>query len=156
MKLMGSVLVVKDMNKSREFYEGFLNQNVKMDLGANVSYDGFALQTLESWADFINKEESDINLDKTNEAELYFEVSDYDKFVEKLNSKKDIELVHDTKEFPWGQRGIRFYDPDNHIVEVGETLEGVVKKQLNDGMSEDEIVEKTGLPKEYIVEIKKN
>jgi len=156
MNLMGFVLVVKDMNKSREFYEGFLNQNVKMDLGANVSYEGFALQTLESWADFINKEESDINLDKTNEAELYFEVSDYDKFVEKLNSKKDIELVHDTKEFPWGQRGIRFYDPDNHIVEVGETLENVVKKQLKDGMSEYEIVEKTGLPKEYIMEIKKN
>jgi len=156
MKFMGSVLVVKDMKKSRDFYEGFLNQQVKMDLGANVSYESFALQTLESWANFIDKKEFDVNLDKTNEIELYFEASDYDKFVEKLNSKKDIELVHDTKEFPWGQRGIRFYDPDNHIVEVGETLEGVVKKQLNDGMSEDEIVEKTGLPKEYIVEIKKN
>jgi len=153
---MSSVLVVKDMKKSREFYEGFLNQKVQMDLGANVSYEGFALLTLERWTDFINKKKSDINLDKTNEVELYFEVLDYDKFLEKLKSEKNIELVHDTKEFPWGQRGIRFYDPDNHIVEVGETLESVVKKQLDDGMSVDEIIEKTGLPKEYIMEIKKN
>ncbi|MCL2688164.1 MAG: glyoxalase/bleomycin resistance/dioxygenase family protein [Methanobrevibacter sp.] len=156
MKFMSSVLVVKDMKKSREFYEGFLNQKVQMDLGANVSYEGFALLTLERWTDFINKKKSDINLDKTNEVELYFEVLDYDKFLEKLKSEKNIELVHDTKEFPWGQRGIRFYDPDNHIVEVGETLESVVKKQLDDGMSVDEIIEKTGLPKEYIMEIKKN
>jgi len=156
MQFMGSLLVVKDMEKSRDFYEGFLNQEVKMDLGANVSYEGFALQTLESWADFINKDESDINLEKANQGELYFEASDYDKFLEKIKSEKSIELVHDTKEFPWGQRGIRFYDPDNHIVEVGETLESVVKKQLDTGMSVDEIIEKTGLPKEYIIEIKKN
>jgi len=26
---------------------------------------------------------------------------------------------------PWGQRVIRFYDPDMHIVEVGESLESV-------------------------------
>ena len=156
MKFMSSVLVVKDMKKSREFYEGFLNQKVQMDLGANVSYEGFALLTLERWTDFINKKKSDINLDKTNEVELYFEVLDYDKFLEKLKSEKNIELVHDTKEFPWGQRGIRFYDPDNHIVEVGEALENVIKRQLDDGMSVDEIIEKTGLPKEYIMEIKKN
>ena len=154
MRFMSSMIVVKDMEKSREFYEGFLNQKVEMNLGANVSYKGFALQTLESWTDFINKKESDINLNKTNEVELYFEVCNYDKFLEKLKTEKNIELLHDTKEFPWGQRVIRLYDPDNHLVEVGETLENVVKRQLNEGMSVKEIVEKTGLREEYILQIK--
>lgn len=155
MEYISSVIVVKDMEKSKEFYEGFLNQKVEMDLGANVSFGGFALQTLESWADFINKRESDINLNKTNESELYFEVANYDEFIEKLKSS-NIEILHDTKEFPWGQRVVRFYDPDNHIVEVGESLENVIKRQLDEGMNVNEIVEKTELPKEYIMEIKKN
>lgn len=154
MKFMSSMIVVKDMKKSREFYEGFLNQKVVMDLGANVSFEGFALQTLDSWGNFIDKTESDINLNKTNGFELYFEADNYDKFLKKLKSRK-IEFLHDTKEFPWGQRTVRFYDPDNHVIEVGESLEDVVKRQLDSGMSINEIIEKTELPEELILELKK-
>lgn len=154
MRFMSSVLIVKNMEKSRDFYENILNQKVKMDLGANVSYRGFALQTLDSWVDFIDKDKNDIILEKTNDTEIYFEVPGYDEFLEKLKSY-DIDYLHDTKEFPWGQRVVRFYDPDNHIVEVGEDLKNVVKRHLSDGMSVKETMEKTGLPEDYILKIKK-
>lgn len=131
MEFISSVIVVKDMEKSREFYENFLNQKVEMGLGANVSFRGFALQAIGSWADFIDKRESDINLNKTNAVELYFEVDNYDQFMEKVKLA-NIEILHETKEFPWGQRVIRFYDPDNHIIEVGETLEGVIQRHVNE------------------------
>ena len=32
----------------------------------------------------------------------------------------DINYVHPVKEHSWGQRVVRFYDPDCHIIEVGE------------------------------------
>ena len=156
MKFTSTMIVVKDMEKSRNFYENLLNQKVIMDLGANVAYEGFALQTLESWMEFIGKEEDDINLLKNNNAELYFEIDDLDNFINKLKNFNDfkIELVHETMEFPWGQRGIRFYDPDNHIIEVGESLESLVKKFINEGMSEEDISKRTGLPEEVVMGLK--
>jgi len=156
MKFTGTMIVVQDMEKSRNFYETLLNQKVQMDLGANVSYEGFALQTLESWIDFTGKEEDDINLLKNNNAELYFEIDELDIFIKKLKNFNDfkIELVHETKEFPWGQRGIRFYDPDNHIIEVGESLESLVKRFVGEGMSEEDISQRTGLPVELVQGLK--
>ena len=36
-----------------------------------------------------------------------------------------IEYVHPVKEHGWGQRVVRFYDPDKHIIEVGENMKVV-------------------------------
>ena len=156
MKLTSTMIVVRDMEKSRNFYETLLNQKIVMDLGANVSYEGFALQTLETWIDFIEKSEANINLSKNNNTELYFETDDYDDFIKKLKDYNhfEIDLVHETKEFPWGQRVIRFYDPDNHIIEVGESMESVIKKFFKDGMSVEDIAEKTAYPVEYVNDLK--
>lgn len=57
---------------------------------------------LESWAEFIEKENNDIHMQKSNGSELYFETNDYDSFIEKLNIYNDfkIEFVRKTKEFP--------------------------------------------------------
>ena len=38
----------------------------------------------------------------------------------------------------WGQRSIRFYDLDGHIIEVGENMKMVVKRFLDSGMSMEE------------------
>ena len=156
MKFTGTMIVVQDMEKSRNFYETLLNQKVQMDLGANVSYEGFAIQSLETWMNFIEKEENDINLLKNNNFELYFEINDYDAFIEKLENFKDfeIEIVHKTKEFPWGQRVIRFYDPDYHLIEVGESIESVIKKFLGEGVSVEDISNKTGFPVEHVQSLK--
>jgi hypothetical protein len=43
------------------------------------------------------------------------------------------------KEATWGQRFIRFYDLDEHIIEVGENLKMVVKRFLDSGMTMEEI-----------------
>ena len=156
MKFMSAVIIVQNMEKSRKFYETLLNQKVQMDLGVNVSYEGFALLTLERWMDFLEKAENDFNLSKNNVSELYFEIDDYDDFVEKLNNYNDfeIEIVHKTKEFPWGQRVIRFYDPDNHMVEVGESIDSLIKRFFDDGMSVESIAEKMDFPVEYILDLK--
>jgi hypothetical protein len=110
----------------------------------------------ERWRDFLEKEKDDFNLLKNNVSELYFETENYDVFIEKLNNYDDfeIEIVHKTKEFPWGQRVIRFYDLDNHMIEVGESMDVVIKRFFSSGMSVEDVAEKTGYPVEYVVDLK--
>lgn len=73
-----------------------------------------------------------------NVAELYFEEDDFDGFIQKMNEIADINYVHPMVEHSWGQRVIRFYDPDKHIIEVGENMLMVVRRFLNSGLSIEE------------------
>lgn len=118
MKYNAFMLVVSDMEKSRAFYEKLLRLKVAMDLGVNVSYDcGVALQTKETWLEFIDKPENAVCFGG-NDKELYFEEDDLDGFLKVLESW-GATLVRPMFTQAWGQRVIRFYDPDHHIIEVG-------------------------------------
>ena len=58
--------------------------------------------------------------------------------------------MHDTVEHSWGQRVIRFYDPDYHIIEVGEDMGMVVKRFIDSGMTEEQVAERMKVPLEYV------
>ena len=45
---------------------------------------------------------------------------------------------------------MRFYDPDFHVIEVGENMESVFKKFHNQGMNVDEIAARTWHPVEFV------
>lgn len=53
-------------------------------------------------------------------------------------------------EHSWGQRVIRFYDPDKHIVEVGENIIMVVRRFLNSGLSIEDIAVRMDVPIDYV------
>ena len=149
MKFKLPLIVVVDIETSRNFYEDVLNQKVILDFGANITFDGeFSLQTKSSWADFIFKTENDI-LSKPDNFELYFEEDQFDEFVERLKSF-EIQYVHDVAEYPWGQRAVRFYDPDMHIIEVGESMETVINRFIALGLSVEETAERTQHPVEFV------
>ena len=42
-------------------------------------------------------------------------------------------------EHSWGQRVVRFYDLDGHIIEVGEEMKMVVERFLASGMTMEEV-----------------
>ncbi|MBF4750345.1 hypothetical protein ITJ05_16765, partial [Clostridioides difficile] len=85
-----------------------------------------------------------------NDAELYFEEDNFDTFVERLSTMKDIDYVHLAIEHRWGQRAIRFYDLDGHIIEVGETMSSVCRRFLDSGLSMDEVAKRMDVTVEYI------
>lgn len=58
--------------------------------------------------------------------------------------------MHDIKEYPWGQRVVRFYDPDQHIIEVGESMENVARKLFKQDLSIEEVAERTQHPLEFV------
>ena len=87
---------------------------------------------------------------KSNNAELYFEEKDFDKFLEYLKEFPEIKYVHPVEEAPWGQRIVRFYDPDFHIIEVGEPMDAVIKRLFESGMTVEQVSEKSQYPIEYV------
>lgn len=138
------------MEVSRNFYENVLGQKVQYDFGENVSFEGgFAIHLKSHFSDLINIDRRDI-IQKSNNSELYFEEEDLDSFLQKLKAIDSIEYVHELKEQPWGQRVIRFYDPDMHIIEVGEPMESVVKRLLSEGLPVEETSKRTLMPEEFV------
>lgn len=117
MKLKNVLIVVNDMEKSIAFYRELFGLEVILDNDGNVILtEGLVLQDAKSWSDFIGK---DI-LPKNHASELYFEERNIEAFVEKLdNYREPIEYVNRLMTHSWGQKVIRFYDPDGNLIEVG-------------------------------------
>ena len=155
MKFKNPLLVVSDMEKSKKFYKDVLNLRVIMDFGANVTLTGgLCLQTKETWMGFIDAKEEDIIFGGNN-AEIYFEEDDFDAFAEKLKGIDDIDYVHPVIEHRWGQRVVRFYDPDRHIIEVGENMKFVCRRFLDGGMTEEEVAVRMDVPLKFVQACKK-
>ena len=147
MKMKNPLLVVTDIDKSVAFYKKVLGLRVVMDFGANKTLTGgLALQTLESWQEFIGTDEVSFG---GNSSEVYFEEDDFDKFADRLKGC-EVEYVHPVKEHAWGQRVVRIYDPDRHIIEVGENLKTVCKRFLNSGMTPEQAAERMDVPLKFV------
>jgi len=155
MKFKNPLLVVSDMEKSKKFYKDVLGLRVIMDFGANVTLTGgLCLQTKETWMEFIGAKEDEVVFGGNN-AEIYFEEDDFDAFAEKLKDLKYIDYVHPVIEHRWGQRVVRFYDPDRHIIEVGENVKMVCRRFLDSGMTEEEVAVRMDVPLKFVQACKK-
>lgn len=147
MKIKNPMLIVTDIDKSVEFYKKVLGLRVIMDFGENKTLTGgLALQSLESWQEFI---ETDDVVFGGNSSEVYFEEENFDIFTDKLK-KCAVEYVHPVKEHSWGQRVVRFYDPDKHIIEVGENIKTVCKRFLDNGMTPEQVAERMDVPMKFV------
>jgi catechol 2,3-dioxygenase-like lactoylglutathione lyase family enzyme len=150
MRFKCPLIVVSNIKISKDFYEKILGQKVKFDFGENLVFEGdFSIQLKPHFANMISISQDDI-IFKSNNFELYFEEESLDGFIEKLNTIREIQYIHHLEEHPWGQRVIRFYDPDKHIIEVGESMESVIKRFLNQGLSVEETAKRTQHPIEFV------
>ena len=82
--------------------------------------------------------------------ELYFETDDFDAFLEKLARFPETEMVHAPKKHDWQQRVIRFYDPDGHMIEVGEAMSVIAKRFLKEGKTPEETAALIEHPLEFV------
>ena len=147
MKYVSTLIAVQDMERSKRFYHDVLGLNVVSDFGANAVLDGgIALQTLDSWREFIGRQDVAFS---HHAGELYFEEADMDRFLARLQSF-EIFYVHPPMEHRWGQRVVRFYDPDRHIVEVGEDMVMVVRRFADSGMAPEAVARRMDVPLDYI------
>ena len=147
MKYISTLIAASDMKKSKQFYHDVLGMKVVADFGANVTLDGgLVMQTMDTWKSFIR---TDKVLLPNNAGELYFEEEDLDAFLENLK-QFDICYVHPLFEHRWGQRVVRFYDPDRHIIEVGEKLNTVILRFMEQGLSAEETAIRMDIPLDFV------
>ena len=138
------LIVVDDIELSKKFYKELFGLDIVVDFDGNVILtEGLVLQDRKIWEKFLGREVTYGHHD----AELYFEENQMDAFVERLkNSSFEIQYVNPLMEHDWGQRVVRIYDPDMHVIEVGETMEYVARRFLVQGLSVEETAAKTQLP----------
>lgn len=151
LRLKNILIVVKDIEYSKAFYKDLFGLYVVTDFGGNVILtEGLVLQEQKLWEQLTGTTITSHG----NNAELYFEENDMNSFIDKLkHCSYEIVYVNPPMEHDWGQRVIRLYDPDGHIIEVGETLEHVAKRYLKQGMEVEEVARKTQLPLLQVEEI---
>ena len=80
---------------------------------------------------------------KRQNMEICFEESDFDGFLKRLERFPGIDRLGTVTEQGWGQRVVRFYDPDGHIIEVGEEMKTVIERFLATGMTLEEVSVRT-------------
>ena len=121
MKLKNFLIVVKDIEQARQYYHALFGFELVRDLGGNmILTDGLVLQEEKYWTGFIGRQV----VGQNNSCELYFEEKEIEAFVEKLEALyPDTVYVNRLMTHSWGQRVVRFYDPDGNLIEVGTPMQ---------------------------------
>lgn len=120
MRLKNVLITVKDIERSKRFYKELFGLDVVLDNEGNVILtEGLVLQDASIWRQFLGQE----IISKNHAAELYFEESDIEGFIEKLERYEEpVQYVNRLMEHSWGQKVVRFYDPDGNLIEVGTPM----------------------------------
>lgn len=150
----GPVIFVRDIKVSRFFYEELLGQKVVTDFGPVVGFEGglSIWQVDHAYTILFNTKFGESSPLGHKNLELCFEESEIQAVWERISSG-NIKLVHPLKEQPWGQLVFRIYDPDDHIIEIGEPIAVFVSRFLSSGMSVEEVASRTSVPKEGVQQI---
>ena len=151
MKNIHMLFAVSDMEKSKAFYETILEQKVQVDLGVTVAFEsGIVLNSDYPGLIYAEKyapQPTGIKLEmisKPNNSQLVIEVENFDDFVTKIKAVEGIEILHDVTEYNWGQRVLRFYDYDKHIIEIDEKWADATKRLRAQGLTVEEIAKRNG------------
>ena len=102
MKLKNVLIVVKDIERSRQFYRDVFGLELILDNDGNmILTEGLVLQEEKYWKAFLGR---DI-IPENNACELYFEESDIEGFIEKLEQYyPEVKYVNRLMTHSWGQR----------------------------------------------------
>lgn len=151
LKNCSTAIFVKDIEVSKKFYIDLLGMLIDSDFGKNVIFkNGFAIWEIQN-NHIIPKS---LGLDKISDSEinrfeLYFETENLPDIFKTLKNK-NVKFLHQIHEEPWGQRTIRFFDPDNHLIEIGESMRQFVSRFYNQGLTIEQVSRRTSVPIEDV------
>ncbi|KIC47807.1 VOC family protein [Tateyamaria sp. ANG-S1] len=120
MRFVNPLPFVTDINRSKAFYTTILGLSITEDHGNFVTFTGgFALHDGASLfrTTFGTDDTSAPPYGRENLV-LYFEEVDLDAAFTRIAPQ--VDLIHPIRCEPWGQRVFRLFDPDRHILEIGE------------------------------------
>ena len=121
MKLKNILIVVKDIKRSGQFCRDMFGLEPVLDNDGNmILTEGLVLQEEKYWKEFLGRE----IIPENNASELYFEEPDIEGFIVRLEKYySEVKYVNRLMTHSWGQKVIRFYDPDGNLIEVGTPMQ---------------------------------
>jgi len=121
-KFINSIAFVADIAVSKKFYHRILGLQIIEEHDNFIRFEsGFAIHEAKSLEKTIwGTSSAGCNPLGRRNMLFYFEHHDIDAFYD--NILANIDLVHPITIQQWGQRVFRFYDPDQHAIEVGEPI----------------------------------
>jgi catechol 2,3-dioxygenase-like lactoylglutathione lyase family enzyme len=144
-----AVLVSGHFDLMRRFYENVLGQAVRFDFGSCVQFEcGLSIwQPAEGHPakNALNK----MHCEGNGALELCFEAEDFDAQAARV-SEMGVMLAHGVIEESWGQRTLRFYDPDGNLVELGESMPAFCRRLYASGLDLAEVAKKTGIEQKTV------
>lgn len=147
MKYICPLITVSDLERSRYFYEKVLNQKVKYDFGESITFYGdFSIHVESHYHQLINQHKIKYG---GNNFELYFEENNIEE-IEKHLKQNCVEFLHETREQPWRQKVIRIYDPDQNIIEIGESLGYLAYRLSKESLTEDNIAHTINMNVDFV------
>lgn len=125
-----------------------------MDSSRYVTFKGgFAIWEEEyAWSIVYGEKNSQDSVEQSVNAEIAFEIEDIKTLWIKL-IEYGVEVVHPIREQPWGQQVCRIYDPDGHLIEFGEPMWVVVRRFAEEGMTAEEVAQRTSMPLPIVQQI---
>ncbi len=125
MKAFTTVLSVAEIHAARAFYEDLFGLELYQDYGRNLTFTcGLSLQQDFHWLTGLSR------------AQIHPQPNNM------LRAYPHLQTLGGVVEHPWGQRVIRFYDLDGHLIEVGESMKLVIRRFQAAGMTPEEIARK--------------
>lgn len=140
-KFHSIALFVGDIEKAKDFYLNVLGLSIETDMGTNVILSN-GITLWQPDPDNIIPETLGKIMTNGHDFELYFEVDDIDEAI-LLIKHHHCKILHPVHEEAWGQQTIRLFDPDDNIIEIGESMQTFLNRMLMKGMSLDEISQKS-------------
>jgi len=119
---INTIVFVKNIEKTKKFYSEVLGLKIINDYETIVFFENhFVIHNSQSIINTVFKKEKSYSKSKQgkNNLLIYFECSELDKILKKVKDS-GMKIIHNIEKQAWDQNVFRFYDYDNHIVEIGE------------------------------------
>ncbi len=150
-RLTSTVLLVADMERAKSMYRDVLEQEIVSESVQEVVFSsGFSLRPgadlpgLPGGAGGGEQSSSFMH--------LYFETDDIDEVTDRV-FEAELKILHPVAESRRGRRFLRFLDPDSHLIEVGEEVAAVVRREAAYAVPAEMIAQKTGIPLARVLSI---
>ncbi len=119
---VNTIVFVKDIKASTRFYAELLGLKIMNSYETIVWFENnFTIHDAVALYKTIYKKESpsaSAPQGKDN-VDIYFECTDLGALYNRL-VEHNVEFIHGIETQHWGQKVMRLYDPDRHIIEIGE------------------------------------
>jgi len=142
MRYHSAVLITDNVEKLKGFYTQVMKLAVHLDFGRCLTFEG-GLTVWQPKADGVAAR-GGMRAGKNNGLELCFETEQFEADAAMIMAF-GVKLMHGIAQEAWGQRTIRFFDPDGNLIELGESIPCFCRRLHSQGLSPEEVSQKTGV-----------